>query len=190
MNMSFIRSSLAGAALFLALGSAAHAAAYTQVDPAASHLTFGYTQMNVGLEGSFKQLQPKVFSFDPAAPEAAKVEIEVPLVSVDSGNEEANAELVKPEWLSAQAHPAARFVTTGVKPLEAGRYQVDGELTIKGVTKPVTMPVTFKEEGGKGHFEGGFAFKRTDFGVGEGPWGDTSIVADEVSITFHVVAAQ
>ena len=183
-----VNKSLAALALFVAAGSVAHAAAYTKVETSASRLTFGYSQMNVGLQGNFNKLSPKVFSFDPAAPENAKVEIEVPLISVDSGNVEANAELVKPDWLATEAHPVASFVATKVTPQSEGSYQVDGNLTIKGVTKPVSMPVAFKEEDGKGVFDGGFTFKRTDFGVGEGPWGDTSIVADEVSIKFHVVA--
>ena len=189
MKSGFITSSLAGAALALGLVSGVNAAVFNKVDAAASHVKFGYTQMNVGLEGSFNKIEPKVFSFDPAAPEAAKVDIEVPMVSVDSGSEEANAELVKPEWLASQTHAAARFVSKSVKALGDGRYQVEGDLTIKGKTLPVSMPVTFKEEAGKGVFEGGFTFKRTDFGIGEGPWGDTSIVADDVSISFHVVAA-
>lgn len=175
---------LAGAAL------AAQAAPFTRVDTDASHITFGYTQMNVGMEGAFTAMKATEFMFDPAAPENARVVLDVPLDSVDSGNAEADAELVRPDWLAAEKHPVARFESKAVKPLGENRYEVSGPLSIKGTTRDITFPVTFKTEGEKGVFEGSFTFQRADFGIGEGPWGDFSIVANDVTIKFHVVAGQ
>jgi polyisoprenoid-binding protein YceI len=190
MNSVVLRTTLGGAALWLALASAAQAAVYTKVQPTSSHLAFGYTQMNVKMQGAFNKLTINAFSFDPAQPDAAKVDIDVPLISVDSGSEEANAELLKDEWFATKASPVAHFASRSVKALGDNRYQVDGELTIKGTTRPVSMPVTFKENGTTGVFDGTFTINRSDFKIGEGSWGDFSIVANEVTVTFHIVAGQ
>lgn len=174
----------------LGLGAAGPVAAvtYTELDSGASSLEFGYSQMNVKMDGSFSELRASEFSFDPAKPEAAKVVIEVALSSIDAGYEEANGELEKGEWLDIREHPLATFTSSAVKVLGEGRYQVSGNLTIKGTTHPVSVPVTFKEEEGKGLFEGSFTLQRADFGIGEGQWKDFSIVANDIEIRFHVVA--
>lgn len=178
-------------ALMAALGFAAlpaAAATYTTLDAEASSVAFGYSQMNVKMDGGFSELRAPEFSFDPAAPEASKVVIEVALSSIDAGYEEANSELEKEEWLAMSQHPLATFTSTDVKVLGEGRYQVSGDLAIKGTTHPVTMPVTFKEEDGKGIFEGSFTMQRADFTIGDGQWKDFSIVANDIEVSFHVVA--
>lgn len=188
MKTSFLRPLFLAAALGLAgLGSAA-AAEYTAVDAKASKIAFGYSQMNVKMDGAFSELKASTFSFDPAQPQDAKVTLEVALASVDAGYEDASAELAKDEWLALAAHPLATFTSSKVEALGDNRYQVTGELTIKGVTKTVTAPFTFKEEGGLGVFDGSFSFQRADFGVGEGQWKDFDIVANDIQISFRIVA--
>ena len=61
-------------------------------------------------------------------------------------------------------------------------------MTIKGQTRDVVAPFTFKQEGASGVFDGGFVLKRMDYNIGEGPWADVSAVANEIEIKFHVVA--
>ena len=188
MTSSVLRSAIMAATIGLAAAGPATAATYTNLDSEASSVEFGYSQMNVKMDGSFSELRAPEFSFDPAEPEAAKVVIEVALSSIDAGYEEANSELEKDEWLDTSQHPLARFSSSGVEVLGEGNYQVSGELVIKGSTVPVTVPVTFKEENGKGIFEGTFTMQRADFRIGEGQWKDFSIVANDIEIRFHVVA--
>lgn|SRR5690554_1557049 len=188
MKTSILAPLALAATLGLAGAAPAMAATYTALDSEASTVEFGYSQMNVKMDGSFSELKAREFSFDPAAPETAKVVVEVALSSVDAGYEEANSELEKDEWLDMSQHPLATFTSSGVKVLGEGSYEVSGELAIKGSTHPVTVPVTFKEEEGKGIFEGSFTVQRADFGIGEGQWKDFSIVANDIEIRFHVVA--
>ena len=166
----------------------ATAAPYTTLDSEASTVAFGYSQMNVKMDGNFSELRAPEFTFDPASPEAAKVVIEVSLSSIDAGYEEASSELEKDEWLAMSQHPLATFTSSEVEVLGDGRYQVSGDLSIKGATHPVTMPVSFKEEDGKGIFEGSFTMQRADFSIGDGQWKDFSIVANDIEVRFHVVA--
>lgn len=188
MNISILRPlALAAALSFGALGSAS-GVEYTSLDSGASSLSFGYSQMNVKMDGSFSEMKATELSFDPANPEAAKVAIEVTLASIDAGYDEANTELEKDEWLALSKHPLATFTSSKVEALGDGSYQVTGDLSIKGNTREVTAPFSFKEEDGAGVFEGDFTFQRADFGVGEGEWKDFSIVANDIEIKFHIVA--
>lgn len=190
MKTSILRPlALAAALSFGALGSAA-AAQYTSLDAEASRITFGYSQMNVGMDGSFSELKATELSFDPAKPEEAKVTIEVTLSSIDAGYAEANSELEKEEWLALAQHPLATFTSSKVEALGDNQFQVTGDLSIKGNSQEVTAPFSFKEDGDAGIFEGSFTFQRADFGVGEGQWKDFSIVANDIEIKFHVVAKQ
>jgi len=140
------------------------------------------------MDGRFGQLKATELNFDPTKPEAAKVSMEVALASIDAGYAEANSELKKNEWLALDAHPLAAFTSDKVEALGENRYQVTGDLSIKGVTKAVTAPFTFTEHGDAGIFEGDFTFQRADFGIGDGPWKDFSIVANDIQIKFRVVA--
>jgi len=188
MSFAFFRRLTVAAALGFGLIASAGAVQYTTVDTDASEVSFSYSQMNVGMSGGFGQVQATGFAFDPANPEAAQVVIEIPLASIDAGYDEANAELEKEEWLALADHPLAKFESTQVKALGDNRYEVTGQLTIKGQTKEVTVPFTFNEEGDTGIFEGSFVFQRADFGIGEGMWGDFSIVANDIEIKFRLVA--
>lgn len=178
-------------ALAFALGfgtaAPATAATYTTLDAAASHITFGYSQMNVKMDGSFGEISAKELQFDPAKPEAAKVTLEIKLASVDAGYAEANTELEKAEWLNLAAHPLATFTSSSVKALGNNKFEVAGALSIKGNAQDIVVPVTFTEKDGKGEFEGQFTFKRGDFKIGEGEWADFSIVANDIQVKFHIV---
>lgn len=188
MKFSILRPLALAAVLGAGVIGNAAAVEYTSLDADASSIGFGYSQMNVKMDGSFGEMKATELSFDPAAPEAAKVTIEISLASVDAGYEEANSELGKDEWLALARHPLAAFSSSKVEALADGSYQVTGDLSIKGNTRQVTAPFTFKEEGGAGIFEGSFTFQRADFGVGEGQWQDFSIVANEIDVKFNIVA--
>lgn len=188
MKRSFLPPLALSTALALGLIGGVSAAQYTTLDTEASRISFGYSQMGVGMEGNFSEVQATRFSFDPADPEAAQVAIEIPLSSIDAGYDDANTELVKSEWLNLADHPRAQFESSTVEALGDNRFQVTGELSIKGQAKEVTAPFTFKEEDDTGIFEGSFTFQRGDFAIGEGSWSDSSIVAGDIQINFQFVA--
>jgi polyisoprenoid-binding protein YceI len=188
MRLTFLRPLTLAAALALTMVGNAGAAQYTSMNGEDSRIVFRYSQMGVSMDGRFAELKATDFNFDPESPEAARVAIQVGLASIDAGYPEANAELRKDEWLALSAHPVATFKSSKVTPLGEQRYEVTGDLTIKGKTRQVTAPFTFREEGGSGIFEGSLTFQRDDFAVGEGQWKDFSIVANEIEIQFRVVA--
>lgn len=173
---------------FAIVGSSAAAVEYSNVQTDKSTLTFTSRQMGVPVQGRFPKFNARI-AFDPARPDAAKVDISIDLASADAGSKDANDELVGKQWLNVKMFPAASFTSSTVKALGAGRFEVTGPLTIKGKAAPVTAAFTFKPEGANGIFDGGFTLKRIDFAIGEGPWADLSTVANEIQVNFHVVAA-
>ena len=165
----------------------ASAIEYGAVQADKSTLTFTSRQMGVPVQGRFPKFTTRV-AFDPAKPDAAKVDISVDLASIDAGSRDANDEVVGKQWFNLKMFPVASFTSSAVKSVGAGRFEVTGPLSIKGKSVPVTAAFTFKVEGASGIFDGGFTLKRIDFAIGEGPWADLSTVANEIQVNFHVVA--
>ena len=181
--------SLAFIALSIACAvSSAQAIEYNSVLADKSTLSFTSRPMGVPVQGSFPKFTTKV-AFDPAKPEAAKVELSIDLATIDAGSKDANDEVVGKQWFNVRMFPAATFTSSAVKAMGAGRYEVTGPLMIKSKSVPVTAAFTFKTEGANGVFDGGFTMKRIDFAIGEGPWADVSTVANEIQVKFRVVAA-
>ncbi len=166
----------------------APAVEYSAVQSDQSTISFISRQMGVPVKGRFPKFTTRI-AFDPAKPEAAKVDINIDLSAIDAGSKDANEEVVGKQWFNVGMFPVAKFTSSTVKGLDAGRFEVSGPLTIKGKAIPVTAAFTFKADGASGVFDGGFTLKRIDFAIGEGPWADVSTVANEIQVNFHVVAA-
>ena len=173
----------------LALTAALLAPALAQVDVAKSSVVAISKQMGVPVEGRFKRFSAQL-SFDPAKPAEGKASVDIDIASFDLGAEDFNRETVKPEWFNAAKFPKATFVTSAIKPAGAGKFEATGKLTIKGITRDVVAPVSFRAEGGQQVFEGVLPIKRLAFNIGEGAWKDTSTVADDVQIRFRIVTAR
>lgn len=177
------------AALFASfIASTAHATEYSAVQADKSTLTFISKQMGVPVNGRFPKFTAQV-AFDPAKPEAGKVNISIDLASIDAGSQDANDEVVGKEWFNVRTFPTASFSAAGMKSLGGGKYEVTGPLALKGKSKPVTATFALKTEGNQGVFEGSFTLKRIDYAIGEGAWTDVSMVANDVQVNFHIVAA-
>ena len=166
----------------------AHAQRVTAANLDKSAITFVARQMNVPTEGKFGKFTLQLL-FDPAKLNESRVQLEVDLSSIDTGSEEANDEVKGKAWFDVKNHPSARFVSSAVKGLGGNRYEVSGKMTIKGRTKDVTAPFSFKPDAQGGLFEGAFVLKRLDYAIGEGPWADIETVADEVQVKFRVSGA-
>ena len=177
---------LAGILVSMAIVSA-QAAEFNQLQPQQSEVAFVFTQMNVPIDGKFRQFTGKL-SFNPAKPTLAKAEISIALASIDAGSDEANDEVAGKLWFDTKTYPSANFVATEIKPLGDNRFNVTGTMRIKGKTHTVSTPATFTQDGNRAVFAGSFILKRADFGIGEGVWADFGTVANEIQIKFKLVA--
>ncbi len=173
--------------LLCLLGSGAQAVEFNQIVPAQSRISFGYKQMGAPMDGKFGQFNVQM-RFDPANLKAASARMDVNLASIDTGSTEANDEVAGKAWFNTRAFPNGQFVSSSVKALGGNRYQTSGTLTLKGKTQPVTAIFTMQANGNSATFDGAFLLKRLDYAIGEGIWADVATVANEVNISFHLVA--
>lgn len=155
-----------------------------QLVPAQSEILFVTRQMGVPVEGKFKTFSAEV-AFDPARLATSKIDFTVDTGSADISRD-ANAELPKPVWFNVARFPKASFQSSGIKRLDATRFEVAGKLSIKGLSSDVVVPVTLAQSGATTTASGAFPIKRLTFRVGEQEWSDTSMVADEVQVKFKI----
>ena len=166
--------------------SLAAGAAVIKTDPAKTSVSAVFKQMNVPVESKFKKANI-VIDYNAATPDSSKASVEIDTASLDLGDAEMNKEVAKKDWFNSAQFPKATFVSSAIKAAGPGKLTVTGKLTIKGKVQDVSFPITVKADGGKQVFEGTLPIKRLAFNVGEGEWKDTGMVADEVTIKFHVV---
>jgi polyisoprenoid-binding protein YceI len=185
MQTPLYRWLLAAAAASALFASTAEA----QIDSAKSTVTATSKQMAVPVEGKFKKFTAQL-DFDPAKPTAGSATISIDTSSYDLGDETYNKQATDKDWFDTAHFPTATFASTGIAPAGGTKYNVSGKLTIKGKSQNVTVPVTVTSQGTTQTFDGSLPIKRTQFDVGTGEWKDTSVVADEVVIKFHLVAVK
>lgn len=138
---------------------------HTRVLFAVSHL--GFTTWY----GNFTHVTGTL-SLNPRDPTACKFDITLPIASVTTTNAKLDSELKSAQWLDAAKFPTAHFVSTKVVATGAGSADVSGDLTLHGVTKPLTLHVTFNGAGVNPldkNYTAGFdargTIHRSDFGV-------------------------
>lgn len=109
---------------------------------------------------------------DPAHVEASKLDISIPVASVSTTNATLDGELKSDQWLGADQFPTIRFVSTRVVRTGPSKATITGDLTLHGVTKPVTLVASFNGAGVNPldkSYTAGFnataTIKRSDYGV-------------------------
>ncbi|SDH47150.1 YceI family protein [Paraburkholderia phenazinium] len=186
MKVSFYRYMLAA---FAAASLSAAGSALAQVDVTKSTITATSKQMNVPVEGKFNKFSADV-KFDAAKPADGSAQFSVEVGSYDLGDESYNDQVRGKDWFDAKTFPQATFVSSAIAPAGSNQFKVTGKLTIKGKSQTVVVPVSVTQQGASQAFDGSLTIKRSQFDIGTGEWKDTSVVADDVIIKFHIVAAR
>ncbi len=172
--------------LALALPCAASATDYT-VQPAPSKLGFSGTFQGAAFNGQFTQWTAAI-SYDPAHLATSKFDVTVSPASVHTGDGDQEKALPGADFFDVAKFPTAHFVTTGFRQ-NGAQVIADGQLTLRGVTKPLSLVVSFKPLGNGGTLDVIGTLKRLDFGVGGGDYADTSVIGADVKIDAHLVLA-
>lgn len=114
------------------------------VDPAHSSIGFAVRHMGIAtVRGAFERIQGTI----DATGEAPVLKGVVDVSSVNTGDEQRDAHLSSPEFFDAGQHPEIHFHSTGTQAAEDGRVRLSGEITIKGVTKPIELTGTIADGG-------------------------------------------
>ena len=166
----------------------AQAVEYNRVNTSASQISFTYSQMGSRMYGTFGKFEATL-DFDTEQLERAHTTLHIDLTSIDAGSDDANTELVKPAWFDTARFPVAVFESSRFTQIAEYRYRIDGQLTLKGITREVQVPVELKPDDAIGIFDGELILKREEFGLGAGEWAD-SVVSRDIAIKFKMVAPQ
>lgn len=186
-RISFIRP--LAVALLAALPALPASAATWVVDTAHSKLGFTGTQTGNAFSGRFGTWQAQI-DFDPANPAAGHALVTIDMASALTGDPQKDGALPQSEWFNIKAFPKAVFEATGFKSKGGNAYEAMGMLTIRGVSKSVTLPFTLDIKGDTAHAEGKLDLVRTDFGVGQGAWATGQMVALAVGVTLDLNATR
>lgn len=169
------------------------AAAQTyQIDPVHTSLVFRVKHMNTAyVYGMFRDVKGTV-TVNEANPAQSSITIEVDANSVYTANEQRDNHLRSPDFFNTRQFPTITFRSTEVRRVNANTVQVKGNLTIRGVTRPITTSVTLTGKGKNQQgrdiigFETTFTIRRSEFGIRYGLPG----LGDDVRVTLSVEAAR
>jgi polyisoprenoid-binding protein YceI len=176
--------------LALVLGgiSPARAAEPYKVDPVHSTAIFRIKHFGVGyIYGRFNEVAGD-FTWDDANPAGITFDLHVKADTIDTHNDKRDQHLKGPDFFNVREYPDIAFKSTQVRPLEANNYEVTGNLTLHGVTRPLTLKLEHTGAGKDpfGMYRRGlettFVIRRSDFGIKALPDG----VGDEVRVIVAI----
>ncbi|GAA1575669.1 YceI family protein [Actinomadura kijaniata] len=165
------------------------------IDAAHSEVTFSIRHLMTKVRGSFTEFSGAVQVAETLAGSTATAEIK--MASIDTRNADRDAHVRQADVLDVENHPTMTFATKGVR-AEGGDYFVDGDLTIKGVTRPVSLEVEFHgvaEDpwgGTRAGFSASTTINRKDWGIEFNVplKGDKALLGDKVDIQLEIQAVR
>lgn len=169
--------------LAFALPCAAFAADYV-VQPA-STLGFTGSFQGASFDGGFKHWHAAI-SYDSARLAQSKFDVSVSMASVAVSDKDQQGALPGKDFFDVAHYPTTHFATTGFRQV-GGKVIADGQLTLRGVTRSVSLAVDFKPQGKNATLDVDGTLKRLDFGVGGGDYADTSVIGADVKVHAHLL---
>jgi polyisoprenoid-binding protein YceI len=166
------------------------------IDPAHSRIGFvARHAMVTKVRGSFNEFEGSGY-FDAENPANSRAQLTITAASIDTRNADRDAHLRSNDFFDMDTHPQVTFVSTTVEKVDAETYQVTGDLTIKGVTKPVTIDFEFTgtavDPFGNTRlgFDGRATVNRKDWGVNWNAALEAGgvLVSEKVTLEFEVSA--
>ncbi|MGV0772555.1 YceI family protein [Mycobacterium syngnathidarum] len=165
------------------------------IDPVHSSINFSVRHLMVSkVRGSFETFSGAVVVAEDGTP---SVSATIDVTSIDTRNEQRDAHVRSADFFDAENYPSATFVSTGVRP-DGDDYVVDGDFTLKGVAKPVSLKLEFNGvnpgmgQGPVAGFEASVVLNRKDFGIDIDMPLETggTVVGDKVTITLEIEAVK
>jgi polyisoprenoid-binding protein YceI len=184
------------AAGFLAVAPLYAAMETYKIDAAHSSVGFAVRHFTSKVPGRFNKIEGTI-TLDPKDLSKGSVNVTIDVASIDTANDDRDKHLKSPDFFDVEKHPKMTFQSMRVKPMGPNKAQIEGNLTIRGVTKPVTLEVEILGFGpGFGGYVGGFEARtkinRQDFGVAwnKAVEGGGLVLSNEVDIVINIEAGR
>lgn len=157
------------------------------VDKSASRLGFTGTMGGAAFQGTFRRWDASI-DFDPNNLPGSRATVTVDMASATTGDGTRDEAMPSSDWFAVQRFPRATFTTRAIRRTGPNRYQAAGDLTIRGVRRPVVLPFTLQLNGNTARMQGRLPIDRTAFGVGQGQFKTDGMVARTVTVTIDLTA--
>jgi polyisoprenoid-binding protein YceI len=156
-----------------------------EIKPVDSSVTF-FVKSNVSLQGNFKKWD-STLTFTSPELSTGVLDVEIQAASVDTGSGMKDGKLKSKDFFNVEHDPLITFKSTKIVQTGPDTFEVDGDFTIRGVTKPEKLTLTLTRNGtGSGEIKGTMAFDRKDYGLnGSIPF---IKIADRVEVTVDLKA--
>lgn len=179
---------LVAAALVLAGGPPAPARAATwTVDHDASRIAVIGTQTGDTFEAEFQDFEADI-AFDPDNLAASSVTVTIDVGSFESGNEDRDELAMDNQWFDVETWPLAEFRASTFRHLDGNRYEADGTLRIRDVSRDITLPFTLTIADGTATMHGQIEVNRSNFNLGQGDFASGELVGFDVTIVIDLRA--
>jgi polyisoprenoid-binding protein YceI len=162
-------------------------AAHWKVDTAKSKLGFTVQWSNEPFSAHFDNWKADI-EFDPANLAASHADVTIAIGSEASDAADLDGGLKGAQGFAAGQFPTAHFVTRSFSHKSGNQYVADGTLTLKGITKDVTLPFSLTINGKQAHMVGTAHLLRTDYGIGQGQWAAPTPVSHDVTVNIDITA--
>jgi polyisoprenoid-binding protein YceI len=168
------------------------------LDTTHSLIEFSVKHMMISsVKGRFKTFAGTL-DLDEQNPAASRVDVTIDVASIDTGDANRDGHVRNADFFDVEKYPEATFKSTRVEPLGDDRYRVQGDLTIRGITRPVTLDVSVEavitDMYGKRRagFSAQTSFNRKDFDLNWNVALETGgvLVSDKVAINIEAQAVQ
>ncbi len=174
------------AAAGLAAAPAIAAPRYPVV-PAQSSLSFVGTQQGEKFTGTIRDFDAQIeYAADDLA--TSKLDVTIRMKSMDTKSPDRDQALATADWFDFAKFPTATFRTVAIRATPSGPVG-DADLTIKGRTKRIAFPFTWKASPTGATLDARVTLDRLDFGLGTGDWADESMVGRKVEVVVHLLLA-
>lgn len=168
-----------------------------KIDPVHSSAQFTIRHMMISnVRGNFRSVQGTI-EYDPNHPNESRINAVIDASTISTLDEQRDTHLKSPDFLDVEKNPTITFQSANISPAGSGEWKVTGNLTIHGVTKPVTLHVEGPTAEGKDPFgnvrvgaSASTKIKRSDFGLTWNAALETGgiLVGDEVKIDLEISA--
>jgi polyisoprenoid-binding protein YceI len=155
-----------------------------------STLSFSSSFQGEAFTGEFKRFTPQI-RFDPQNPAEGRFDVLIELASADSLNTERDETLKTGDFFDVGKFSTAKYTAVKFTPLAAGKYKAEGQLTLRGITKPVVLIYSWQpgQSGKPTILTGEATVNRLDFKVGTGDWSDTGLLPNAVKVKTRLILA-